>query len=291
MLAALLLPPTLGAQQQVDQRRATTPDVSVRLAGQFGALRIVGWDRDSVALTGTLPKGARMEGGWGPGGSGGEPVRGMKMYVELPADVSAAGAKLELRVPKGARVWAKSGIAEIDASGVTGGLDLNIVGGSVRVAGSPREASIESMDGGITVDGSPEWLRAKTATGDITVRGGSSDAALTTVSGTIRVGDGRFERARVESVTGAVVFAGTPDRGASISIDSHSGPIEVRLPAGAGVELDASSVTGTIENGVGVTRPRTGREGRGQELTMLLGSGSGRLVIRSFKGNIALRAR
>ena len=37
-------------------------------------------------------------------------------------------------------------------SDVTGGLDVNIVGGSITVRGSPRELRAESMDGAVTVD-------------------------------------------------------------------------------------------------------------------------------------------
>src|SRR5205823_7580635 len=68
------------------------------------------------------------------------------------------------------------------------------------------------------------------ATGDIVLSGDSEDAGLTTVSGTIRVPTGRFDRARIESVTGAVDFAGTIARGGSLDVDTHSGAIDLRLP-------------------------------------------------------------
>src|SRR5437588_8927376 len=140
------------AQQKVDTRRAVTPDASIRLGGALGSLRIIGWDRDSVALTGVIAKGARFEGAFG--GNGGEPARAIKMFVEGAQD-GVGTTKLELHVPMRARIWAKGGSAEIDASGVSGGLDLNIVGGSVTVHGDPRKLIIESMDGNVTIDGTP----------------------------------------------------------------------------------------------------------------------------------------
>ena len=45
------------------------------------------------------------------------------------AAVQGDEGSLELFVPVGATVWAKSGSATIDVTGITGGLDLNIVGG------------------------------------------------------------------------------------------------------------------------------------------------------------------
>src|SRR5207247_341121 len=128
------------------------------------------------------------------------------------------------------------------------------------------ELTIESMDGTVTVEGTPAWLRLKTASGDIVFSGGSEDAGLTTVSGTIRVPSGRFERARIESVTGAVDFAGDVARGGSIDIDTHSGAIDLRMPRKVAADFDIASVAGTIENGITKRPAVPGREGRGQEI-------------------------
>jgi hypothetical protein len=57
------------------------------------------------------------------------------------------------------------------------------------------------------------------------------------------------------------------------------------------LELDAATVTGSIENALTSTRPITGREGRGMELGFSSGNSNTRMVIRSFKGNIVLKPR
>jgi len=179
----------------------------------------------------------------------------------------------------------------IEVSGVTGGLDLNIVGGSVTVSSTPRELNIESMDGAVRVTGGAAWLRVKTATGDIDVRGGSEDAGLSTVSGTVRVSDGRYERGKFETVTGNVVYQGDVGYKGSLDLTTHSGRIELRLPPRPNLELDAATVTGTIENAVTSSRPIAGREGRGMELGFSSGTGDTRMVVRSFKGDVALKPR
>jgi len=289
LLSALAYAATpLGAQQTTSQRYAVTPTASVRVFGDVAKLRIVGWDRDTVAVTATLPAGARMDAAHG--GEAGRPAPGMKIYVE-GARGPAPGSTLELRVPARARVWAKSGSADVEVTGVTGGLDVNIVGGSVRIVCSPAELQVESMDGLVTIEGSPAWLRAKTATGDIVLRGGSEDAGLSTVSGAMRVGEGRFERAKLTSVTGPIVFAGDLARGATLDIDTHGGPIELRLAPPLDAEFDLATVTGAIDNTLTSRRPIPGREGRGMELGFTSGRGRARVLVRSFKGNIQLRPR
>jgi hypothetical protein len=287
-LLALAGATTLGAQQKVDIRRAATPNVSVRLMGAFAALTVSQWQEDSIALTGVVSTGTRVEGGaFNPTG----PVQGMKLYAEAPEGTSIAGNRLELRVPRGARVWVKAGSADIVVNGVAGGLDLNIVGGSIQVSGKPRELLVESMDGSVTFRGYTDFGRIKTATGDVTItEGGGEDINVSTVSGTVSVapGDRPFQRGRFESVTGPIHYAGKLDRGADLRFDTHSGAVDVRLPRPSNLEVDAITVTGTIENAWSSARPIAGREGRGMELGFSSGTAVGRVSIRSFKGNVRI---
>lgn len=277
-----------AAQQKVNIHRASTPTVSVRLGGAITSVRVTAWEHDSVALTGALGAGSKMDGG--PFNVSG-PITGMKFYVDAADEAALRGNRLELRVPRNARVWIKAGSADIEASGVTGGLDLNIVGGSVRVNGKPRELLVESMDGSVTVSGNVSYGRLKTATGDITVQGRWEDVTATTVSGAIRVGEATVERGRFESVTGPITFSADLARGGDVRFDTHSGAIELRLTPRAVVEIDAASVTGSIENAWTFQRPIPGREGRGMELAISSGMGGARVSIRSFKGNVKLAAK
>jgi DUF4097 and DUF4098 domain-containing protein YvlB len=239
-----------------------------------------------VELTGTVPTGSRVE-LLSPEG----PARGMKAYVEIPNDRMASDGRLVLRVPKGARLWLKTGSADIDVTGMEGGLDLNVVGGSITVHGSPRELRAESMDGLVTIDGAPAWLRAKTATGDIMLTGGGEDIGASTISGVIRSRGGIVERMRLESTTGAITFANGLARAGSIEIDTHSGAVELELPRGGDVELDLATITGAIENDWSRARPVKGREERGMTLSASSGMSGARLAVRSFKGTIRIRAR
>jgi len=277
------------ARIPIDTRAAIASDASIRISGAIKSLRIVGWERDSLVITGMIPPGWRFDGGVAsaPGGLG----RGAKYFIDAGPDAYPTGVSLEMRVPARARVWAKSGTADIEVSGVTGGLDLNIVGGSVTVTSTPHELNIESMDGAVNVQAGATWLRVKTATGNIDVRGGSEDAGLSTVSGTVRVNDGKYERGKLESVTGDIIYQGDVGYKGSVDLTTHSGAIELRLPPRPNLELDAATITGTIENGVTSSRPVPGREGRGMELGFSSGGGGTRVVIRSFKGNVALKPR
>jgi hypothetical protein len=276
-----------GQVQRIERRHAVTGDVYFRLAGSVGRLQVTGWAKDSLVVTGSLPAGVRLE--MGIGGDGRTPARGVKAFVESANDALASSGVLEIRVPQNARVWLKAGTAQVEVRDVTGGVDVNLVGGDVRVYGSPRELQVEAMDAAVAIEGNPAWCRAKTAAGDITLRGGSSDLALTSVSGTLRVEGGAVERGRLETVTGAIHFGATAANAGVITFDSHSGPIDVRLPASDDFAFLASSITGTVQNAYDRTRTMPGREGRGAELSIERGNASIRLTARTFKGAISAR--
>ncbi|MDQ2666572.1 MAG: DUF4097 domain-containing protein [Gemmatimonadota bacterium] len=275
------------AQQKVQVGRAVTSTASIRLFAAVGEITVIGWDRDSVELTGTVQSGSRVE---TAGGSYGEKAKGMKMFIEAPPEQSGREGKLVLRIPRGARLWLKTGSADLDITGVTGGLDLNVVGGSITVHGNPKELRAESMDGNVTIDGTPEWLRTKTATGDITLRGGQ-DVGASTISGTIRSSGGEVERAKYESTTGAISFSSSLARGASVELETHSGPVDILFVGRNSIELDAATITGTITNGWTNTRPTKGSEGRGMTLVTANGMGGSRMVVRTFKGAVQVRGK
>jgi hypothetical protein len=292
VILALALAPLTSAtgQQKVDIHRSSSSNVSVRLNGAIASVKVIAWPNDSVALTGTLAAGSKMDGG--PSSVSG-PIAGMKFYVEAADEASMRGNKLELRVPRNARVWIKAGSADIEVQGVAGGLDLNIVGGSIRVSGKPRELIMESMDGSVTFTGFADYAKVKTATGNIVLDGGGEDLSFSTVSGSIQAtqGERTLQRARFESVTGPIVFDGAVTRGADLRFDTHSGSIDLRFPRNAAAEIDAATVLGTIENGWNYARPVAGREGRGMELGASSGMGAARVLVRSFKGSVKLAAK
>jgi hypothetical protein len=283
-----LTAPVAGAQRSPPIRRALplAPDGSVRVYVLSGRVSVVGGDVDSVIVTGTAPARQPFHMGGGP--------RGVKLGVwDETATGSVAPADLEVRVPRRARVWVKAGqTADVDVREVTGGLDVNIVAGTVRVRGAPRELNVEAMDGSVEIVGSPAWMRVKTASGAITLRGGSEDVALSSVSGAIRVSGGRVTRGRFENVTGDIRFDAAPDRGGALTFDTHGGLVELRLPRDVAADFEVTTIRGTIENALSTASPVAGRDARGRALSFSIGTTpAATITVRSFKGRVALRAQ
>jgi hypothetical protein len=282
-------PAYAAAQVKISAGHRAAPDCSIRLQGPIATVRVTGWDRDSIAVSGSLPMGARIDNMFGD--DPGVAVRGVKMLVTgAPGQVRPAGI-IELRVPVGARIVIHTGSADIEASALTGELDITMLGGSARVSASPRILTVDAIYAAITLDGSPERVRLKSFEGDITMRGGSQNAEFSTAQGNIRVGGGMFDSAKFDATTGSIAFSGDLAPNASFSISTHSAPVELLINAKASVVVEAMTSMGTIENFLTKGEPLTGPGGRGHQLKTGLSTGTARVVIDSFKGNVRLLRR
>jgi DUF4097 and DUF4098 domain-containing protein YvlB len=274
----VLTVPLLAAQQKINRRIPIDGDASIRIYNLFGATRVVGWDRDSIAVTGSAATGSTFF----MGGAG----RAAKLGLERDdGSTATAVGSLDVWVPRGARVWIKSAAGAIEVSGMSGEVDLASVSGSIRVAGSLRIITAESIDGDIEVLGPSPLVRVKTGGGKILLRQSGGDVTASTVSGPIIATEAQPMSARLETVSGAVSYLGSIDRRGTLNVQTHSGNVELRLPPTIGAEFDLQSLDGAVV----VDLPnKAGKPLKGKTLFFANGGGGAQVIVRSFKGEIRI---
>jgi Putative adhesin len=285
-LLVLAASPVLAqsGEQRIDRKIAMDPDASIRIHNMTGSIRIEAWNRDTLAVSGTVSDAGSNR--FFMGGT----RRGAKLGIEGPLDIDQAPAHLFIRVPARAKVWVKSASANIYLTGLRGGIDAFSTGGTIRFDGEPDQLNLETMDGNIEVTAGGTWIRAKTASGLITIRGAGEDVAASTVSGGINMLGAGMRRARLESVTGSLSFSGWLTRDGSLTAESHSGTIDILLPSDTRGEFGLSTYHGTIRNDFRPYQAQPGRTGAEQGFT--IGEGGGvEIEVKSFKGNIILRMK
>jgi hypothetical protein len=284
--------PAAGAQEPVAAGWRFDPTGSVRIMNPFGRIRVIGWDADSLAVSGQVGPGA---GRLYAGGT----ARVRKLGVDIPvATQDTTHAELEVRVPRRASVWVKSATADIAVEGVEGTLDLNSVSGTIHVVGTPQDVSAETMDGAVEIAGGTGRTRVKTVSGAILLRGASEDLGASTLSGTIVVraagwqrGGTGVQRGKFESVTGDIRFDGELGRGGAVELESQSGTIALRVPASVVADFDLLTIGGTITNTLTRATPERRAAGVGQELRFSTGVGGAQVTVRSFKGPVVLEPK
>lgn len=281
VVALLAMASSAAAQQRVDRRWQLDMDGMVRIHNHNGTVTIRGWDRDTIHVTGTIASKGK-EAFYGGGGS-----RGAKLGVE-GSDDRAPLADLTIYLPARARISVRGAATSIDIRDFAGTVDATTLSGRLRVAGSPTEVMAETMDGDLEIEASPAFLRGRTATGRITWTGSSDDVTLVTVGGAISVTGGALYRARIESISGDLKFAGSAKPDGRITFDTHGGDISLAFSRDTRAEVGWDAPTATI---LGSTMTRDAKT-RGQKFASVPRNGlTGRfaaVTATSFKGRITV---
>ena len=276
LIAAALVPfGDVAAQQKIDRRIALDPTGSFKFFVSSGTLRVVGWDVDSIAVTGTISAKSQFYlGGGRQGAKGGVEGEGVQ-----------AMADLTVRVPRRARLWVRGGEADVDVEGTTGPLDCGSASGNVRIQSAASEVIAETMGGELVVQSSPEYLRLKTATGRVEWTGRAEDAAIATVSGRVTVrGGGMTRRGRIETVTGDVRYEGGIGAGGVLAVDTHAGHVDLVLPRSVNATL---LVTAAVSDLFGLRSIADPAKAPGGIAKNLGGATSGATItVRTFKGRV-----
>jgi DUF4097 and DUF4098 domain-containing protein YvlB len=300
-LAVVMVASGVSAQQSVDETRPATPGGTVEIHNTSGSVRVVGWNRSEVQVTGTLGRGTeRLE-----FTSQGDRTR---VRVVIPRNArNVQGSELEIRIPTQSSPQVRTVSAGIEVSGVRGGIDAQAVSGGVtvtadrvpslkastvsggiRLRGSSGSVDAESVSGGLDVQVASPQTRAKTVSGSLTLREVSGSAEASTVSGSATVEGGRFNRMSLSSVSGGLRFRGDLEPGGVYNLNSHSGSIEVRLPARVAADFEVNTFSGRVTNDFGPAAQRTSQYGPGMELRFTSGAGGARVVARTFSGDVRL---
>jgi hypothetical protein len=281
LLALGLAAAPVAAQQRIDRRMPADPHASIRIFNLAGSTRVTGWDRDTIAVTASVPRGA---GRFFIGGAGAAAKLGV-----LSDSLGAPGATLEVSVPRGATVWIKSSSADVTLSGIEGDVDISTVSGAIRAEGAPRRLTAEAMDGNIDLTTRATITRAKTAGGSITINGGGGDITASSVSGAVRYyGAHKVLVGRLETVTGAVTFQGTVMRGGTLSIETHDGPVDLSVPRDQLADFDLTTFGGAVTNSlIGGGEPVVPK---GKPVRFSSGAGGASVTVRTLKGNVRVGA-
>lgn len=258
--------------QEISARAAAPREGTVSIRTQSGSVRVVGWERGEVAVSGDDR--ARVS-------SGGGVTR---------VQPSGGHQGLEVRVPAGSRVEVSTQSGSIHVSGVSGAVDLQSTSGDFRVSGSPRMVSIEGLSGNTEMLGSTETLRVQTVSGGISVPRAQGFLELSTVSGSVRIASQGVRRATVRNVSGHTEFSGVVPRNASLYFENTSGSAELRVPAGVSARFDLSSLgSGRIENEFGPAARRRDPDSTAESVRFTRGAGGAEVTARTVSGTIRLR--
>lgn len=293
LLSAILLAAACGpvlAGTPIDETRAVDARARIDVSNVRGAVTITAWDRNEVAISGTLGTGSK-----GLGIDGG----GMRLSIKVQGPENSGwfnwgsnsrmeDSILDIKVPREADIEVNVVSAEVAVSGLAGrALEIDSVSGKVRIDASAREVEIGSISGSVEISGRGERLQVDTVSGDITARSTVGNLKFETVSGGIRVETGEYREIEASSVSGDISVRGRPAGGARLDSETMSGDVRVELPADLSGHIEAETFSGRIRSDFGTVKEP--EHGPGRSLDAKVGHGDARLRIETFSGDIEIR--
>ncbi len=257
--------------------RHAVSGVQAKVFNPVGAVRLVGWDKDSIVVRGRVVRGHRFYFGGTDSA--------IKFGLEERGDGKAGGrSDLVAYVPRRSQVSLKTVTGDIIASDVSGW--FYTVSGDVRLSGTASTVEVQSISGNVDLNVVTPWVHARTGDGNLLVRGEPQDVDASTIGGTLSIASSTILRGQFGSVSGDIQYAASPAAGGIFDFSNHSGAIEFLLARSVSGVFSLSSIVGAIENGFSQVRPIASTP---QSIRLSFGRGGAQITARTFKGAIRLR--
>jgi DUF4097 and DUF4098 domain-containing protein YvlB len=169
---------------------------------------------------------------------------------------------------------------------------VRVSAGPVKVQGLNGDISIEGENSPIEVRDSHGQIHARTVGGAITLTNlydGHVEAM--SVSGPVTLNNVAGKVVTANTTAGPITFSGDCAGEGQYSLSSHSGNIDVSLPASASVDLSARSVMGSVENEFPLQPPAhpTMAVNQGKSFAGTSNAGASSLRLRTFSGKIRVQ--
>lgn len=273
----------------VDQKLAADPQGSVEITNVAGKVEVQGWDRNEIAVTGTLGKAVERLDFTSAGGRA-------EVRVVLPKSNmygDEGSAYLVIKVPAKSAVAANVVSADLAAHGIVGRQQLQSVSGNVD-ADASRETRVRTVSGDVRLATKNEagTLEIRTVSGDVTASGGAAgEVDVTSVSGDAKLTLGTLSRAKFKTVSGDLtVDAGLANDG-RFEAESVSGDVAIGFSGKAPpAEFDVETLSGDIRNCFG-PKPVEPKYGPGSRLNYREGAGTAQVRVDTKSGDVRICTR
>jgi DUF4097 and DUF4098 domain-containing protein YvlB len=216
--------------------------------------------------------------------------------VEVDQNASANKQRVELiaHALPGEKPTADEARVDYDVT-VPAGVSVNVstTSASITADGVNAEIGLSSETGQITVHNiAKSHVRVRSMTAPVNLKDVTmSRVDIQSTGGAVQLSNVTGQRVSVGTTSGNIEYLGDCSGGGDYILTTHSGAINVTLPATASVDLTARSTTGQVDNAFPLQQkthnsfvPQQGRSFAGTS-----NSGSSSIELQSFSGKIRVK--
>ena len=266
---------------QSDQTVDVAKGTRLVLSNQAGEVSVRAWDRDAVRVQANHSSREHID------------VQTADNTVRVRARTTSGSRgpagliDFTITVPRWMPLNLSGTYLAADILGTSAEVNVETVGGDIRLKGGSGAVTLRSIEGEIRVENSSGKVQASTVNDSITIVGVSGDVVTETVNGDVVVANSKASSLDVSTVNGDVRFEGpTADRG-TYRITTHNGDIRVSLGAQANATVFVRTFGGDFSSDFPVTLPGgMGSRDGNKRFNFTLGAGSARVELQSFQGDI-----
>jgi len=283
-LASLGLISTTAVAEDVNKRIDASANGVVSISNVSGSIEVSGWSRNEVEVTGTL----------------GDDVE--ELIFERDGDeveIKVKGPKrgshdissdLVVKIPEKSSVEIAGVSADIDIQSVHGSQQLHTVSGDVDSEVYSTDIEITTVSGDVELQGDDEITRAEleSVSGDIEAQNLAGEVTAHSVTGDVTVVNSNFERVRLETVNGDIIFDADLANDGSFGLETINGDVDIDFNDSISARFDIETFNGDISNCFGPEPVRTSQYTPGRELKFTEGDGDGRVSIQTLNGDLRL---
>ncbi|WP_020650891.1 DUF4097 family beta strand repeat-containing protein [Solimonas variicoloris] len=266
----------------INETRALAADGQISVNNMAGTITVRGWDRNEVAISGTLGEDAeKLE-------IGGD-AKNLSINVRYPGGTRGHVDQtyLELRVPARAGLRLDAVSADISVGSTSGPIAARSVSGDVQLNVGSGEVNASTVSGDLTVKAPSFKTTLNSVSGDLTASGVRGTLKAETVSGQLSIEGGAFRDVSLQSVSGDMSLDLSLEDAAKLSAETLSGDIDLRLPKTPSAQLTMKTFSGDLHNAF--TGGDAGSDVR--KVSTTLGGGRGSIDLHTFSGDIRIEPR
>ncbi|HEX9279281.1 MAG TPA: DUF4097 family beta strand repeat-containing protein [Gemmatimonadales bacterium] len=267
----------LAALQQTDTTFAVRPGSRLEINNFGGEIAVRAWDRSEVRLHAEHSSRDRIE------------VSADGQVVTVKASNRRGppqSVDYDITVPKGMALTLSGLYTDIKVTGVDAEISAETVQGEITVSGGSGYVSLKSVQGAVTLEGCRGRIEVSSVNEGVTVRGCNGDINAETVNGDIELTGIESSAVDASTVNGDITYEGALRDAGRYRLSTHDGDINVTIPARSNASVTVATLNGDFEACFPVQL--TGMTPR-HRFTITLGTGSAKVELESFNGDIKLR--
>lgn len=281
-LTTLLALPAVA--EEVNRTLDAASDGTVHISNIAGEVKVNGWSRNEVEVTGELGRNVEELIFERDGNR-------VTIKVKVPRNGGRGiESDLHIQVPEASSLDVGTVSADINVSDVRGEQRLNTVSGDINTENFGSDLAIEAVSGDIEVAGqqSDTETDVNTVSGDITLFRIAGSVEAETVSGDLIIDEGSFDRVTANAVNGDILFQAGLRDGGRFQAETVNGSVDVSFTEVVAGRFEIDTFNGKIDNCFGPKAERTSKYTPGWELSFEEGDGNARVEISTLNGSVKI---